>query len=379
MSIQLNSIRNTMEEVAELSNRLNSLLPAREQLEPLTFVSLSGKDEIACHVHAPACRAIGYPCSGVSACQGRRESMEDAHVLFDCLGRRFAALDRSTHWAFYGVYDGHGGSECAKLTAKILHKTIMAQAAFEQQDYVEALRTGYLEADAKILATGELERWRDGATAVTALIVGKHLYVANVGDSELVLAKRSARDSAANAQSDTEYTAEVLSKIHKPSDSSEVERIERAGGNVFLGRVSGTLAVSRALGDSPFKTPLNRSALNFVSAEPFVQHVELTADNEFLILACDGLWDVFKYHEVIDYIAARRRIANLLPEEVAKELTHDAIYKRGSRDNVTVVVVYLSDTSVVSTSSSPSTASTSTPPATPIPTNDTTDTQPTTH
>jgi len=342
MSIQLNAIRHSMEEIVDQCNRLNSLLPSRDQLQAVSFVSLTGKDEIACHAHSPACKVPGYPTSGVSACQGRRDSMEDAHVLFDCLGRRFQQLERTKHWAFYGVYDGHGGAECAKVAAKILHKTIMEQEPFANGNFAAAMRHGFLHADRKILAQAEQERWRDGATAVAALVVDNHLYVANAGDSEMVLARRA----GLNANGEYEYEAQLVTKVHKPTDMSEIERIERAGGNVFLGRVSGTLAVSRALGDSAFKSPLNRSNFDFVTAEPYVNDVALTSENEFMVVACDGLWDVFKYYEVIDYIAARRRVANLSPEAIAKELSHDAIFKRGSRDNVTVVIVFLTDPAV---------------------------------
>ena len=49
------------------------------------------------------------PLSGSAASQGRRDMMEDAHVAIDCLWLTQPTLDRNSHWALYGVYDGHGG------------------------------------------------------------------------------------------------------------------------------------------------------------------------------------------------------------------------------------------------------------------------------
>jgi serine/threonine protein phosphatase PrpC len=52
----------------------------------------------------------------------------------------------------------------------------------------------------------------------------------------------------------------------------------------------GSLAVSRAIGDKDFKFPYNKSEADFVSAIPYVNRIELTSQNEFMIVACDGLW-----------------------------------------------------------------------------------------
>lgn len=68
------------------------------------------------------------------------------------------------------------------------------------------------------------------------------------------------------------------------------------GALVARGRVFGKLAVSRALGDSDFKVP--KSTVNHVSNDPYLAHFKLKPENEFMVLACDGLWDVIKYQQV---------------------------------------------------------------------------------
>ena len=85
--------------------------------------------------------------------------------------------------------------------------------------------------------------------------------------------------------------AECVTYKHKPNSPEERERIEKAGGHVVFGRVLGSLAVSRALGDSEFKMPRNKAQDDFVSSVPFLKSYPLGPDVPFMIIACDGLWD----------------------------------------------------------------------------------------
>ncbi len=98
--------------------------------------------------------------------------------------------------------------------------------------------------------------------------------------------------------------AEALSVDHKPGDEPERQRIESAGGFVEFNRVNGNLALSRALGDFAFKGNDTLSAEEqIVSGCPDVQVRTVDEDWEFLILACDGIWDVLSNQEVSrDYV-----------------------------------------------------------------------------
>lgn len=88
-------------------------------------------------------------------------------------------------------------------------------------------------------------------------------------------------------------TVEVLSLDHKPSNDIEIKRIQAAGGWVEFNRVNGNLALSRALGDFVFKKNEKKSAEEqVVTAYPDVEVRTITNDWEFVILACDGIWDV---------------------------------------------------------------------------------------
>ncbi|EAY85240.1 hypothetical protein OsI_06613 [Oryza sativa Indica Group] len=154
----------------------------------------------------------------------------------------------------------------------------------------------------------------DGSTASTAVLVGGHLYVANVGDSRAVVSKAG--------------KAMALSEDHKPNRSDERKRIENAGGVVIWAgtwRVGGVLAMSRAFG--------NRLLKPFVVAEPEIQEELVNEDLECLVLASDGLWDVVENEEAVSLAKTED-----LPESVARKLTEIA-YSRGSADNITCIVV----------------------------------------
>ena len=118
-----------------------------------------------------------------------------------------------------------------------------------------------------------------------------HIICAKTGDSRAVLFR--------------EGKAVQLSHDHKPFNVEERERIEGAGSHVKFNRINGDLAVSRALGDFVYKRcesqPAERQA---VTAMPEVLVEPRSATDEFIVLACDGIWDVMKSQEVVDKVKA---------------------------------------------------------------------------
>ena len=155
------------------------------------------------------------------------------------------------------------------------------------------------------------------------------LVTANAGDSRAVL---SAGGKAARVTAD-----------HKPDDAAETARVEAGGGKVEMGRVvapdgSSMLACSRALGDTKFKgtTP------HLVSAEPDVKSTPLGAPaaGDFVILASDGVWDVFDDQKAVDLVAARLKAEPDAPHLAAKALCQAALDAE-SDDNICAVVLLL--------------------------------------
>ncbi|CAO1628843.1 unnamed protein product [Parajaminaea phylloscopi] len=238
----------------------------------------------------------------VSGMQGWRVSMEDAHATVLQLDDKTG--DEKT--SFFAVYDGHGGAEAAKYAAKALHGVLAEQASYKDGQYKDALKQAFLKTDRDFFADNDGDP--SGCTAVAALLVAappsseaakakagaRQIIVANAGDSRSILGIKG--------------EAKPLSFDHKPGNKDENARIVSAGGYVEFGRVNGNLALSRAIGDAEFKrNPSLSQEAQIVTADPEIIAHDVTGEEEFLILACDGIWDCLSNQQVVDFV--RREIA----------------------------------------------------------------------
>jgi len=260
---------------------------------------------------------------GSSSMQGWRITMEDAHTHILTL-----ADDKKA--SFFAVYDGHGGSKVATHVSRNLHRIILRRPEYQEGRYEDAIIAGYLECDQKMRTEESLKDEMSGSTAVTALLRGSDLYVGNVGDSRCIACIAG--------------VADPLSTDHKPGDPLEKARIQNAGGFVELNRVNGNLALSRAVGDFTFKQNAQLSPEDqIVSGCPDVVSRTVSQDWEFILLACDGIWDVLSNQEVADFVV--RRIANgMEPEIICEELMTRCLATDNNMgglgcDNMTVVLV----------------------------------------
>ncbi|PPS09314.1 hypothetical protein GOBAR_AA11331 [Gossypium barbadense] len=209
-------------------------------------------------------------------------------------------------------FSWHGGSHAAEYLKQHLFENLMKHPKFIT-DTKLAISETYPQTDVDFLDSERNTYRDDGSTASTAVLVGNHLYVANVGDSRTIISKAG--------------EAIPLSEDHKPNRTDERKRIENAGGVVMWAgtwRVGGVLAMSRAFGDRMLK--------QFVVAEPEIQDKEIDEEFELLVLASDGLWDVVPNEDAVSLAGAEE------PEKAARKLT-EAAFTRGSADNITCIVV----------------------------------------
>lgn len=97
-----------------------------------------------------------------------------------------------------------------------------------------------------------------------------------------------------------------MSRDHKPTDPDEYTRIHCAGGYVFEGRVNGCLNLSRAIGDLEYKEPKGLPPeKQMITANPEIKTIELRSGDQFVILACDGIWDVLTHQQVESYFQSQ--------------------------------------------------------------------------
>merc|ERR1712226_709588 len=210
------------------------------------------------------------------------------------------------------------------------------------------IKTAYLETDKEFITPKTSPQ--SGSTAATIILIGRRLFAANVGDSRVVLCRAGGQ-------------CVELTSDHKPSRPDEAARVRAAGGFILHKRVMGELAITRAFGDKSFKLGIKamleeeaeelsgagpngtgeQRDLNapLVSAEPEIASMVLSHNDEFLLLACDGLFDVFRSQDAIA-LARQELIAHRgEPAEVARILSDQAIRVRRSRDNVSILIIVL--------------------------------------
>ena len=176
--------------------------------------------------------------------------------------------------------------------------------ANDLEHFKASVRKGFLDIDEKLK---ELPRFqsgdeRSGSTAVAIFVTTTHVIFANCGDSRALLSRNGGQIAFATAD-------------HKPYNKEEKLRIEKAGGSVIIQRVNGSLAVSRALGDFDYKrVPGVPCIEQLVSAEPELTCIERHPEDEFVLLACDGIWDVMSNQEATDFIRYRLTVHQDIPK-----------------------------------------------------------------
>ncbi|KAH0442736.1 protein phosphatase 2C [Colletotrichum camelliae] len=271
---------------------------------------------------------------GVSAMQGWRISMEDAHItVLDLLAPGSdEAKKHDSKLSFFGVFDGHGGDKVALFAGEHIHEIIKKQETFKKGNYEQALKDGFLATDRAILNDPKYEEEVSGCTACVGLISDNKIYVANAGDSRSVLGIKG--------------RAKPLSQDHKPQLEAEKSRITAAGGFVDFGRVNGNLALSRAIGDFEFKKSAELSPeAQIVTAFPDVEVHEITDDDEFLVIACDGIWDCQSSQAVVEFvrrgIAAKQDLEKICENMMDNCLASNSETGGVGCDNMTMVIVGL--------------------------------------
>lgn len=261
----------------------------------------------------------------IASLTGKRKQNEDKHNIIKNIDGREPNMAKLN---YYGIYDGHGGKFVSKFLSENFYKYFMdkrTEYPLKKRDvnraynfFQDLLRTKY-----KSNATN---------TGSTCLVVlhfiknnNEYLNVLNLGDCRCVVCSNN--------------IAIPLTKDHKPDKPEEENRIKQLGGEiVFDGydyRIK-DLSVSRSFGDL--------SAEPYIGVEPDLFEHMVTSKDKFMIMACDGLWDVMENQEAVDFVLrscydmkTNTRINDKL--NMAKRLADRAIEK-GSGDNVSVVVIF---------------------------------------
>jgi serine/threonine protein phosphatase PrpC len=305
---------------------------------------------------------------GEASDQGRRPTMEDAHMIQRCGDD-----------LFFGVFDGHGSQLVADLAAKQMYPFFMSHFK-KSKDASKALRNAHR--DVENIMRQEIANWyksnggmekaaefyiqqpsgnsspakaylESGSTSAVIHVdrVANKITVAHLGDSRVVVGKCLPNGSIQPI---------TMTEDHNPGVSAEEDAALRKRGAVIdreryvtvhrptrlpdgsIGVAEWGVAVTRALGDFLYKDmfpaapPLNKK--NFITAIPAIRTIS-AKDICVIVVACDGVWDVMSNESAVDLASICRREGKTA-KETAQEIVDTALML-GSGDNITAVVAFL--------------------------------------
>lgn len=275
----------------------------------------------------------------------------------------------SIRFNVYGVFDGHGGSNASKFISEILPLTIKQAIEVEINklsienklklldplneetlfilDFTKILKNCFMKVDHKFYYDPNNN---SGSTAVVVVIFKGYIITANTGDSRCILSR--------------DGNVKNLSFDHKPKNLGELIRIHNDGGYVSQNRVNSILALSRAFGDFNFKLHNNNNHGRFhlsrnnkkipltapeeyqVTVEPDIIYQKLDSlKDEFLVVACDGIWDCYKSNDLIHLIRHQLSLGKKLTE--INEIILDNCIGMANTitgigfDNMTIIIIAL--------------------------------------
>jgi serine/threonine protein phosphatase PrpC len=249
--------------------------------------------------------------------KGRRDSNEDRHNIILNINGDDQDINNIN---FFGIYDGHGGSNVSRyLEANI-------SSYYTNKNFSYPFDNNYHNQVFQIVQNQLLKNtygYSNGSTCLLNIMYKYnndiHMNIINLGDSRLTIVY-------------TNGESKQVTTDHKPNDPNEKSRLEKMGGEVYKDSESvfriGDLSLSRAFGDGD-NAP-------YISQKPDIFLKKITSQTKYIVMACDGLWDVIDSGDLAKII--NDLIKTKKPENIAVELANYALEK-GSTDNVSIIVI----------------------------------------
>jgi protein phosphatase len=249
--------------------------------------------------------------------KGRRDSNEDRHNIILNINGDKPDINNIN---FFGIYDGHGGSYVSKYLEANIKNYYM------EKKFSPPFDDNYHYQVFKIIQDQLLKStfgYSNGSTCLINLMYKFkdeiHMNIINLGDSRLTIVYSN-------------NTSKQVTTDHKPDDPNEKARLEKMGGEIYKDSESifriGDLSLSRAFGDGD-NAP-------YISQKPDIFLKKITPQTKYIIMACDGLWDVIESESIGEII--NNLVKNNNPDNIAVELANWAL-EQGSSDNISIIVI----------------------------------------
>ena len=236
-----------------------------------------------------------------------RKSMEDFSDI-----NLYFYQDEQYKISFFALYDGFCGKEVAVYLQKKLQQCLLTNIKKNKFDIEKSFGDTFAQMENSIKEISNSSTC--GSTATVVLIVNKIIYCANIGNTSCY----------------SIYNKNQIKKIsidHDCKNQTEIERVKQNGGEIFNKRVFGSLSLTRCFGDFDFKA-------YGVTAKPTISKKKIGKEENFLIIASDGVWDVIHEEELNGYISKKNLSASELSALIIKEALRNY-----SRDNVSCIVI----------------------------------------
>lgn len=293
---------------------------------------------------------------GVNSYQGIiRAYNEDRVAIILSISKPHNYEGQWPNCSFFAIYDGHGGNKCCDFLRDKLQDYIIKNKYFPLNPRsallsgIEKVEYDFIQQHA-LDSSGELID-KSGSCALITLIVDDICYVANIGDSRMVLSKNKGR------------TISVITTDHKPNNEKESMRIIKNGGRVYQtnpnGKMNdcspkknnlphriypGGLSVSRAIGDVEAKLSYLGGMNNVLIATPEITQFPIDKETDFFIMGCDGIFDYLSNEECVECawmtLRSKKHSQSIHSKSAAVvDMIMKSSLKRKTFDNVTAIFV----------------------------------------
>ncbi len=252
---------------------------------------------------------------------------------------------------FFGLYDGHGGKGCSFYLKDNMHKNINEFSSLGIKRGINETEENFKKEEG-LNENGEIKD-ASGSCGIIAMIKDRKCIIANVGDSRLVIFKNG--------------TISFTTEDHKPDSDVEKKRIELAGGKIYQtpslfplfqnGKqieipwrvLPGRLSVSRTFGDIEAKDEKFGGMKGVVVAMPDITEIELNDEYNFIVIGCDGIFDVLTNEELLECIRIvlkEKKMTEYINDDDVHELCGEfaamiikSALAKDSFDNVSCIVI----------------------------------------
>ena len=265
-------------------------------------------------------------CNCVLEYSFREDQNIDSETLMEDKSKSIENFNNDKNQMIFEIFDGHGGDEMSTYLQANLAKIYKQNLLLNKGNIILSLKNAFLDADDEM--RGQLNIEGLGSTGTLVHIIQGlgpilEVYSANVGDSRVSLIS-------------PEHIIR-LSYDHRTTDEKEKKRILESGMEIIDDRICGTLMLTRIFGNYEYKEENENENNKGLICEPFISKIEidLSIENQFLILASDGIWDILTEEEVQNIIKKYQDTQKICSIIIKKCLENEAW------DNMSVFAVKL--------------------------------------